>query len=139
MDYQEWIPLLGLPADDERVIARLAAHDWNTPVVFEPQELTFDVVFRSHGMNIGFESEYKLSSDGVVDLPILASVTMKPTLSKNDKKWKWTAYSGPMPYSLKGTCSKADVIALLGEPANFDDDFNFAGWLLEDGQRELGI
>jgi hypothetical protein len=137
MDYQEWVPLLGLPADDERVIARLAAHGWTAPVLFKPDELSVSVGFKGEGMGVAFESEYKIRSDGAADLPILSSVGM--TLIPGKIQKNVTPYNGTLPYGLKKTFSKADVVALLGEPVNFSDDFHSARWMFEDGQRYLNI
>jgi len=136
MDYQEWIPLLGLAADDERIITRLAAYGWNAPIAFGPEDFYACVDFKNNGMSIRFESEFTLRNKGVLDLPILASVSMFPVLRKIQKKW--TAYSDPLPFNLKLTFSKSDVIVLFGEPENSSNSYS-ARWLLDSGQRYLSV
>jgi len=128
MDYQEWLPLFGLPANDRRVVAALAEHGINTPVTLRPQELTVNVDFKNDGMSAGFTSEYTLRH-GVADLPILSSVVMKIILGKTAKNW--TVYTGPLPHGLKKTQSKDDVVSLVGEPVNFDADLCSARWVID--------
>src|SRR5579871_5621161 len=133
VDYQSWAAFLGLPANDSQVVAALAADGVTNPITLRSDELTVNVDFKRYGMSVGFTSEYALRG-GVADLPILTSVVMKPVLGKTAKNW--TAYSGSLPYGLKKTHSKNDVVSLLGDPVHSDSDFYSARWKI-DG-RELG-
>lgn len=134
MDYDEWLPLFGLPANDRRVAAALAAHGVSKPVALPSQEYATGVDFKAHGLSVGFTSEFTLSG-GVADLPILASVVMMLILGKSAKGW--TAYTGSLPHGLEKSHSKDDLVGLLGEPANLDEDYSSALWLI-DG-KELGV
>lgn len=135
MDFQQWLPLFGLPATDGKVVSALAAAGVTAPVVLPPQTFTTGVDFKPQGVGVGFTAEFKLREGGVADLPILASVVLMTAPSKNAKGW--TPYNGPLPHGLKKTDSKDDVVAKLGEPATLDDFFNSGRWVI-DGQQ-LGI
>lgn len=134
MNYQEWLPLFGLPANDQKVVAALAVHGFNKPVTLYPQEFSTGVDFKNEGIGVGFTSEFTLRG-GVADLPILSSVVMQLRLGKTTRDW--TVYAGPLPHGLKATHCKDDVVALLGEPVNLDKDFCSALWVIN-GQ-EIGI
>lgn len=134
MDYQEWLPLFGLPANDRKVVAALAAQGVSKAVALPLQEFATGVDFKASGLSIGFTSEFTLSG-GVADLPILASVVMMLILGKSAKGW--IIYDGPLPYGLNRGHSKDDLVNLLGEPANLDEDYSSALWLI-DG-KELGV
>jgi hypothetical protein len=134
MDYREWLPMIGLAATDPRVVAALAAHGVTAPVTLGPQELETGLDFKSDGMSLTFNSEYDVRG-GVADLPILSQIVMMIVLGKTAKNW--TAYTGPLPFGLKSTDSRDDVIARIGQPIVADDDFCSARWMI-DGQ-DLGI
>lgn len=134
MDYQEWLPLFGLAANDGKVIAALAAHGVTTPVTLPPQVFTTGVDFKAQGLGVGFTSEFTLRG-GVADLPILASVVMMTAPSKNAKGW--TPYAGPLPHGLKKGDTKDDVVAKLGEPVKLDDFFCSGRWVID--AQQLGI
>lgn len=134
MTYSDWLPLLWLSARDPKVISALAANGFDKPITFRPDESTASVDFKAHGMSVGFTSEFLLKG-GASDLPILSTVVMKPLLGKSARGW--TAYRAPLPHGLSASHTRDDVSAVLGTPANLDEDFCSALWEV-DG-LEIGI
>jgi len=134
MNYQDWTPLFGLPANDPKVVSALAARGFTGPVTLEPDESSTSVDLKQEGLSVGFNSEFSLNG-GVADLPILSTIVMMTILGKTAKNW--TAYTGPLPHGLTVDTSKDEALALLGEPENLDEDYESALWLI-DGQ-ELGV
>lgn len=129
MDYQEWIPLFGMPANATQVLNALARHGITKPVSLNRDELSTGVDFEKDGMSLGFTSEFKLRG-GVADLPILSSVVMETILGKSTPKG-WVAYAGPLPHGLAKTQSKDSVLALFGEPVKLSDRFHSARWVVD--------
>jgi hypothetical protein len=135
VNYQDWLPLFGLPANDPRVVQALAAHGIHQPVEFgDPTESTTGVVFREHGLFVNFTSAFRLNG-GSADLPILMEVGMKTIPGKSAKKW--TAYAGPMPFGLTIGTSKDEALKLLGAPLVLSEDYVSGRWLV-DGY-DLGV
>lgn len=134
VNYQEWLPLFGLPANDPKVVAALASNGVTSPVTLPPQEFSTGVDFKNEGISVGFTSEFTLRG-GAADLPILSSVVMQLRLGAITKDW--TPYSGPLPHGLKKSNTKDEIVALLGTPANLDQDFCSALWIID--RQELGI
>ncbi len=134
MNAQDWLPLLGLPANDPKVVAALAANGVTTPVSLGRQTLTTGHDFKSHGLSLGFNSAVSLPGGGE-HRPILTTVVMKLIAGKSAKGW--ALYTGPLPYGLAPTHSKDDLVALLGAPQNLNEDFCSGRWSVEG--RELAV
>lgn len=135
MDYRQWLPLFGLAASDEKVVAALAAAGSTAAVVFPRDTFTTGVDFRAAGLGVGFTAEFKLRSGGANHLPILGSVVMMTAPSKKQKGW--SAYVGPLPHGIDKKDDKDALVAKLGEPKVVDDFFASAAWEI-DGLR-LGV
>jgi hypothetical protein len=128
VDYQTWLPLLGLAATDKKVVSMLAALGVTAPVTMPPDMLTTGVDFKPHGFGVGFVSEFKFRG-GIADLPILVSVVIIVAQAKKSKGW--SLCKGALPGGLKQTDSKNEAISKLGPPDSCDDDFCSAGWTVD--------
>ena len=128
MNYQDWLPLFGLPATDPKVIAALAANGVTAPVTLPPETSATGIDFKPHGYGVGFTSEFTLRA-GVAGLPILSSVVIKTIPNKNAKGW--TPYSGALPHGLTKNDSKDVALTKLGKPAVLSDAFFSGRWEID--------
>jgi hypothetical protein len=121
MNYDVWLPMVGLPSDEPKLADALNKAGIANPIKIGADEISEIAEIQATGMVLEFTDESVVDpDDGLVGRAVLTGVTMHVHNPKTP-----TRYTGMLPFGLAADMSRDAVRALLGTPVESEDDFRW--------------